>query len=189
MKYFVARLYKSTPEANLELIIHPIQQALGDVWQLNFGNISIKLAPSFNDFITVSGSYNNNIYLSMLFQEDVESNPFVETMIRLSKMQEIQSPHLIITKSYFCQQVDVFHGEYVDNQYQVYLRSINKTLVNGKFRRLQTSDGNDVIRVCYDDIGLEWLYTSNYPRVCTNVSNDLVLCVIVGIGASVFVLN
>ena len=62
IKYFVARLYKSTPEANLERILVPIQQALGDIRQLNFGNISIKLASSFKNFITVSGPYNNNTY-------------------------------------------------------------------------------------------------------------------------------
>ncbi|KAH3886592.1 hypothetical protein DPMN_010603 [Dreissena polymorpha] len=184
IKYFVARLYKNTHEEYLEHILASVRQALDNIWQLKVGNVFVNLTPSFNDFITVSGSYNNTTYFSVLYQEEVKNYMFVEKMIILSEVHTIRSPSLIITKSYFCNQVDFFDGEYVYFEYHVYLKNVNITLGNGKFRRLQNSDGNYIIRVCYVDIGHEWMYKNS-----ANIFIDWALSVFVPIGASLYVLN
>ncbi|KAH3885618.1 hypothetical protein DPMN_009613 [Dreissena polymorpha] len=184
VKYFVARLYKKSEGKTLAQVLLTIRQALDNIWQINYGNISIRFKPSFNDFITIRGEYENRNFISV-YKFEIEDVLQVETLILLSDMKR-RFQSLIVTKSYFCNQIDLFDDEYEDYQYQVYLTSVNKTLGNGKFRRLKDSDGNNVIRVCHEEFGHEWMYKSKSYRLIPNTGIETAIVFVLIIGTSLY---
>ncbi|WAR11312.1 hypothetical protein MAR_025492, partial [Mya arenaria] len=161
-KYLVARLYKYFENGIISRIVTNVEQSISRHWKLLLRDKIWSFSVSFHKYTK---------YIDMPFEDAnlVEVCPlwwfffasdklqtatertFVyfhhwQALKKASRTARERTTELVITRAFFCQQVELIESEYIDLQQQIFLVKYNKTIEQGEFTRIREIHGTQKIR-------------------------------------------
>jgi len=164
--YIIAVLNKKFKSVKYSYILDSVQKALSATWTLHYNGDTFKFSATLHRHIEYHDVCNGNLGTDFIEMEPYAGEPLERDEVVDGKQYEYimfktqwnewvefhNQGSILITKTSFCDLVELEKTEFTASVGQITLTAFNKTLAPGEFHRVVGVDGDIKPRICLEDL-------------------------------------